>query len=291
MDRINFEEPRMVRLLKQMSYNFNVNYTTKLKREITDKRIKGEPIDLTDIMRIFLWKLDRIIDEDIDSDFIEALNTFINQETIDINAPETKEFLIRFNSLKGFHMPSISAVLKFLRPDRFAIIDKRCYRIWKGKNPPYKYSVDTYIEYLNYLHETASNIGISIGELEEKMYEMDKIINGTLDRNQTTLKSIYPDIEEKLVVSHDLKAGDTCLLCKDSELVEIDKYTFHDILHRKCKVRTVSRTIANSPTPDWIAICPVCDQYALGIEDNLEILLRDKTNRMYPTLMDYQKNR
>jgi len=287
MDAVSLHQPHMARLLKQLNYDYNSAYTSKLKNEISNKMQKKEKIDVSDLMRIFLWKIDRIIDEELDSEFITSLNEFISQDIIGINELKTKEFIQQFNSLKGFHIPTISAILKFLRPDVFAIIDKRCFRVWKGVLPPYKYSVETYIEYLNFLHNTAPSLGLSIVELEEKMYELDKRLYGSLDQNQPTLRSIYPDINEKLFVTHELLAGDVCVVCKSTELVEADVPTFHDIMLRRCKINSVSTTIINAVDINWISICPSCDQYALGLDDNLEILIRDKFNTTYCTLVDY----
>lgn len=48
-------------------------------------------------MRIFLWKIDRIIDEELDSELITSLNEFISQDIIGINELKTKEFIQQFN--------------------------------------------------------------------------------------------------------------------------------------------------------------------------------------------------
>ncbi|GGG05438.1 hypothetical protein [Paenibacillus abyssi] len=119
------------------------------------------------------------------------------------------------------------------------------------------------------------------------MYELDKSINWKLENREVTLKEIYPKILECLVISHNLNAGETCPECKEQELVEIDIYTLHDMVQRRCKLRTVSKTIIEEPNPQWFAICPCCDQYALGIDDNLEILMRNAHGMTFSRLAIY----
>ena len=83
-----------------------------------------------------------------------------------------------------------SAILKFLRPDIFPIIDIRAYRVLFQEQLPVsphlgaenfcsafgKY-FDVYIKYVKKVYEIKEKCGLDLVDVDEKLYSFDKIHN------------------------------------------------------------------------------------------------------------------
>jgi hypothetical protein len=78
-------------------------------------------------------------------------------------------------------IPLASAILKFIRPDIFPIIDVRAYRAIYGKKIySSQYTVDKYIEYIKEIYAISKKTGRKIEEIDQQLYEFDKTHNGKI---------------------------------------------------------------------------------------------------------------
>lgn len=81
----------------------------------------------------------------------------------------------------GIGFPMASAILKFLRPDVFPIIDVRAYRAFTGSKPYYStYTYDKYKEYAKNLLQDAQNRERPLRDMDEQLYCFDQDKNGKI---------------------------------------------------------------------------------------------------------------
>ena len=74
-----------------------------------------------------------------------------------------------------------SAILKFINPNLFPIIDVRAYRALMGIKPYYgTYSYEKYMEYSEMLMVMAKDQSKPLREIDEQLYSFDKEYNGAI---------------------------------------------------------------------------------------------------------------
>lgn len=162
-DELNFE------------FTYNPDETAALHRQLNRKA----DIDMNDLRRISLWKLDRVMlvsDETLSK--LQELASAQNLMVTDDLAHDTIKGLVGSD---GIGYPMASAILKFLRPDVFPIIDVRAYRALTGKKPYYgTYTYEKYCEYTTELQAIADAEHRPLREIDEQLYCFDDHHNGSI---------------------------------------------------------------------------------------------------------------
>ena len=167
-------------------FPFNKKETAKLKKRMKKK----SAIDMDDIRRIVLWKLNRTVDfGDKEDAIIKKLRRLAKKPPLAIQDPlieELQDPLIKetFADLvesKGIGYPVASAILKMIRPDIFPIIDRRAYRALTGDD--FKAASCDYNQYMKYrkcLVKLAKRLKRPLSEMDEQLYMFDKEKNPKL---------------------------------------------------------------------------------------------------------------
>lgn len=159
----------------EFPFSYNDDETAHLHQ-----RINNNPdVDIADLRRIALWKIGRVLD--VSDETIELLRTLAKHQNLSINDPLVKETIENLVDSQGIGYPMASAILKFIRPDVFPIIDVRAYRALTGKKPYYStYTYQKYVEYTKSLSEEAARLGKSLREMDEQLYCFDLEHNGKI---------------------------------------------------------------------------------------------------------------
>ncbi len=161
---------------KRDRLNFNSSYNLEEQKEIRQKLEREKRVSVDDLRRISLWKLDRILS--VSEETLSDLNELKSRETPELEDDLVKKVLEGLTKSKGIGFPMASAILKFINPRIFPIIDVRAYRALYGKKPTYTY--DVYIAYSKKLTEIAHCLGKELDEIDEQLYCFDKERNGKI---------------------------------------------------------------------------------------------------------------
>jgi len=162
-DRLNYE------------FHYNDVETADLHQLINN----NTQIGIDDIRRIALWKIDRVLS--VSNETIERLRNLAGQESLTIEDEIVKEVIEELVSSDGIGFPMASAILKFLRPDVFPIIDVRAYRAFTGTKPYYStYTYDKYKEYAQNLQQDAQRRERPLRDMDEQLYCFDQEKNGKI---------------------------------------------------------------------------------------------------------------
>lgn len=154
---------------------YNPEETAYLQKHMKNK----SDVSIDDIRRMALWKLDRVID--VSDETLENLHQIARDEKISIQSELVIETLKKLTNSNGIGFPMASAILKFLRPDIFPIIDVRAYRAIYGKKIySSQYSIEKYIDYAMKLYEISEKQKIELKEVDEQLYCYDKKYNGKI---------------------------------------------------------------------------------------------------------------
>ena len=156
-------------------FNYNPTETHSLQTQIKN----NQNITIDDIRRIALWKLDRVLEVSDKTIFkLQKIATIANLKLEDSLVIDVIKSLTESN---GIGFPMASAILKFIRPDIFPIIDVRAYRALYGKKIySSQYSFDKYIEYTKDITEISNLLNISLSQIDEQLYCFDKEYNGKI---------------------------------------------------------------------------------------------------------------
>ena len=104
------------------SFSYNDDEATALHKQINN----NAEIDLDDLRRIALWKIGRVLD--VSENTIKRLRLLSRSKTLRIDDELVREIMDELLNSQGIGVPMASAILKFIRPDIFPIIDVRAYR-------------------------------------------------------------------------------------------------------------------------------------------------------------------
>ena len=162
----------------ELNYNFNYNpQETEALRALDYARLS-----INDIRRIALWKIARVVN--IPDDILEALRNLVG-ENFNIGENDidqkTTAILNQLVGCNGIGYPMASAILKFIRPDIFPIIDVRAYRALTGtKIRPYQYNATLYCDYARKLRRIARDLNRELSTIDEQLYCFDKEKNGAI---------------------------------------------------------------------------------------------------------------
>jgi thermostable 8-oxoguanine DNA glycosylase len=136
-------------------------------------------ITVDDIRRISLWKLDRVLD--VSDETISNLKKIAVQNDITIKSNLALITLNMLTNSNGIGFPMASAILKFIRPDIFPIIDVRAYRALYGKKIySSQYTIEKYIDYVEKIYEISKSLQIELYQIDEQLYCFDKEHNGKI---------------------------------------------------------------------------------------------------------------
>ncbi len=150
-----------------LKYDYNVKERDKLHLKLNN----NPKISEDDIREIRDWKCNRILD--ISPDVIQSLSDLAQKKGVTIDSE--KGLITRLFACIGVGIPVASAILKFIRPDIFPIIDVRAYRVLYGITiRSDQYSVELYIEYAKRIKEIADEHNICLCKVDEQLYLLDK---------------------------------------------------------------------------------------------------------------------
>lgn len=159
--------------------NFTFSYNDKETAELHAKLNGSNSITEEDLRRVSLWKSDRVLS--VTQDTLDVLNKLSASTNVNLGDDIVKEVLEKLVLSQGIGFPMASAILKFINPDVFPIIDVRAYRALTGTKPYYgTYSYDKYIEYAKALTKIASATGRPLREIDEQLYCFDQKNNGAI---------------------------------------------------------------------------------------------------------------
>ena len=164
-----------------LEYNFEYNKeeTKNLTDDFNQIREWSKKVNSQTIMRVALRKLNRVMN--ISEDILNELDSLAKDKDIDIESTEIKELINHLVQSQWVGIPLASAILKFIRPDIFPIIDVRAYRAIYGKKIySSQYTVDKYIEYIKEIYAISKKTGRKIEEIDQQLYEFDKTHNGKI---------------------------------------------------------------------------------------------------------------
>jgi hypothetical protein len=160
-----------------LDYDFSYNDT---ETAALHKRINDNPnIGIDDLRRVSLWKIDRVLD--VSENTIEKLQILAQLDKVTIDDPIVKEILDELVDSQGIGFPMASAILKFIKPETFPIIDIRAYRALTGEKPYYStYTYEKYVQYAKQLKRYADRYNRPLREMDEQLYCFDRQYNGKI---------------------------------------------------------------------------------------------------------------
>lgn len=159
------------------------NYNKELTKELDG--LHPQNLSKEILFKIVLWKLNRY--PYISDDLIKDLQAISDME----NHCDARETIGKLLKTPGIRLPMASAILRFLKPDVFQIIDDRAYRALLPGEPKYptkppkkitdkyinKYidkSIDIYFKYLEKIHEISkSNPKFPFKYADRILYQSD----------------------------------------------------------------------------------------------------------------------
>lgn len=157
------------------SFDYNSAETSLLRQELAG----NANVDINDLRRVSLWKLDRVLA--VSEGTLECLRNVAKDEGLSVDAPISKRAIEMLVESQGVGFPMASAMLKFLRPDVFPIIDVRAYRALTGSKPYYStYTLAKYISYAKELARIAKHLNRPLSDIDEQLYCFDVAHNGKI---------------------------------------------------------------------------------------------------------------
>lgn len=161
------------------SLNYHFSYNPDETKFLQTNMKNKKDITVDDIRRISLWKLDRVLD--VSDETISNLKKIAVQNDITIKSNLALSTLNMLTNSNGIGFPMASAILKFIRPDIFPIIDVRAYRALYGKKIySSQYTIEKYIDYVEKIYEISKSLQIELYQIDEQLYCFDKEHNGKI---------------------------------------------------------------------------------------------------------------
>jgi thermostable 8-oxoguanine DNA glycosylase len=155
------------------SLNYSFSYNDEETAELHKKLNGAVSITEDDLRRVSLWKSDRVLS--VSDETLEKLEKLSQSKSIKLRDKIVKETIELLVKSQGIGFPMASAILKFINPSIFPIIDVRAYRALTGKKPYYStYTYEKYIEYAEALHELSKILDRPLREIDEQLYCFDE---------------------------------------------------------------------------------------------------------------------
>ncbi len=165
--------------LNSDSLNYNFSYNPEETKKLQSIMQNKKDISVEDLRRISLWKLDRVLD--VSEETIVNLQKIATDTKLKIQSNLVSETLELLTNSNGIGFPMASAILKFIRPDIFPIIDVRAYRTIYGKKIySTQYTVEKYLDYVEKIYEISKTLNIEVYKVDEQLYCFDKEHNGKI---------------------------------------------------------------------------------------------------------------
>ena len=165
--------------LKNDQLNYTFTYNDEETKALHEKLNGASSITIDDLRRISLWKLGRVMS--VPDETLQKLVELSNNKNVRIDDNSVKVVLECLVESQGIGFPMASAILKFINPGVFPIIDVRAYRALTGKKPDSStYSYNKYIEYSKELAKIADSTERPLREIDEQLYCFDKKQNGKI---------------------------------------------------------------------------------------------------------------
>jgi thermostable 8-oxoguanine DNA glycosylase len=159
--------------------DFDFSYNDEETNQLHEKLNGSITISEDDLRRISLWKSNRILS--VTGETLQKLNNLSENKNISLRDPLVKEVIDGLVLSQGIGFPMASAILKFINPNVFPIIDVRAYRALTGNKPYYgTYTYDKYIEYSEILTSISKSTNKQLREIDEQLYCFDKKHNGAI---------------------------------------------------------------------------------------------------------------
>ena len=131
-------------------FSYNASETNNLKNLFSEIR-DNKTLTINNLRRVSLWKIDRVLE--ISEKLIKKLDYLAKDKSANIFDDNIKKIIVNLTNSNGVGFPMASAILKFLRPDIFPIIDIRSYRaIFNKKLYSSQYSIDVYYNYVKEIY-------------------------------------------------------------------------------------------------------------------------------------------
>lgn len=133
----------------------------------------------SDLFRIALWKIDRVIN--VPDDLLLELRNLSKDSSLQYDSDFSIDIIKKLVSCDGVGYPMASTFLKFIRPDIYPIIDVRSLRALTGKKfQYYQYNIKLYLWYTEELMKIAKLHKLKLHQVDEQLYEFDKKFNGNI---------------------------------------------------------------------------------------------------------------
>ncbi len=160
----------------QLDFKFTYN---KAETDALHKRLnRAGRISVEDLRRVSLWKSNRVLQ--VSKETLAKLEIIAKTPKLKITDALVKQVLADLVTSRGIGFPMASAILKFIRPDVFPIIDVRAYRALTGKRLYYStYTYEKYIKYAATLVQIARRTALPLRQIDEQLYCFDEKYNGT----------------------------------------------------------------------------------------------------------------
>ena len=164
---------------EQDDLDFTFSYNDKETAELHAKLNGSTSITEDDLRRVSLWKSDRVLS--VSKKTLEKLNELSAKSDVKLKDGLVKEVIENLVISQGIGFPMASAILKFIKPTVFPIIDVRAYRALTGKKPYYAtYSYEKYIDYAEKVSEISKKLNRPLNEIDEQLYCYDQKHNGEI---------------------------------------------------------------------------------------------------------------
>jgi hypothetical protein len=162
------------------SLNFEFSYNTDETFAIHERVNNNPEINIDDLRRISLWKINRILF--VSDDVLKKLSALAEKKNVSVDDRLVKEIIDDLVNSQGIGFPMASAILKFIKPNTFPIIDVRAYRALTGKKLYYSsYNYEKYIKYTKELMRLAKlDNNRPLREMDEQLYCFDESVNGNI---------------------------------------------------------------------------------------------------------------
>lgn len=159
--------------------NFNFSYNEKETKALHAKLNGSKSITEDDLRRVSLWKSDRVLS--VSKETLEALKELSAKKNVELREELVKNVIEKLVTSPGIGFPMASAILKFINPDVFPIIDVRAYRALTGEKPyPSTYTYERYMKYAEQLQELSKKLKRPLKEIDEQLYCYDRERNGKI---------------------------------------------------------------------------------------------------------------
>ncbi len=157
------------------TFTYNDSETAALRQKLSESVSVTED----DLRRVSLWKSNRVLA--VTPETLELLNSLSLQKDLTLDAPLVEKVIESLVDSQGIGFPMASAILKFIKPSVFPIIDVRAYRALTGQKITYSsYSLAKYIEYSKALTRIAHQLNRPLCEIDEQLYCFDEKHNGKI---------------------------------------------------------------------------------------------------------------